>query len=95
MNVIDNLAAFYISMFNGGRVSLGFLFTIEVSKEVFLSTYKKFVNDKILIPIEELPEEKKKELIKECRSTGLKFSNQTLTNSARILHTLKFINENS
>jgi hypothetical protein len=46
-----------------------------------------------LTPIENLPEEIKMDLVRECRQTGLKFTNETLREAARVLHTLKFINQ--
>lgn len=87
--------AFYLMMYNAGTVSLLLLLDSVVPKEVFLSTYKTFVAEKVIPPIEELPKEEKLKLVDECRQTGLKFTNETLTNSARILYVLKYINDNA
>lgn len=95
MTITNDLVAFYLGMYNTGKVSLMLLFTTGVSKEVFLSAYKNFVNENILTPVEQLTTEKKIYLVAECKGTGLKFSDQTLTDAAKILHTIKFINENS
>lgn len=95
MTIQNNLVAFYLGMYNSGQVSLMLLLTTGVAKEVFLSTYKMFVLDKSITPIEKLPEDEKIKLVSECKETGINFTNSTLTDSARILHIIKFINENS
>jgi hypothetical protein len=95
MTIANDLVSFYLGLYNTGKVSLMLLFTTGVAKEVFLSTYRSFVNDEILVSIESLPTEEKLKLVSECRETGLNFSNETLINSAKILHTIKFINANS
>ncbi len=95
ISVENNLVAFYLGMLNNGTASLNLIISTGVSKDVFLYTYKKFINDKTFLPIEELPKEEKEILVKECIDTGLNFTNETLINSAKILHTIKFINENS
>lgn len=95
MTIANDLVSFYIGMYNTGKVSLMLLFTTGVSKDVFLTTYRSFIKEEILIPIEKLPNEEKLKLVSECKETGLNFSNETLTNSAKILHTIKFINANS
>lgn len=95
LTIENNLVGFYLSMYNAGTASLLLLIDTPVSKEVFLSTYKNFIKEKLIEPIEKLPEENKKELVKECRDTGLSFTNESLINSAKILHTIKFINDNS
>jgi hypothetical protein len=33
------------------------------------------------------------DLVRECRQTGIRFTNETLRQAARVLHTLKFINQ--
>ncbi len=95
MTVTNDLVAFYLGMYNSGQVSLTLLFSIGVAKDVFISTYKSFIKEGILTPVESLPTEEKVSLVSECKETGLNFSNQSLTDSAKILHTIKFINENS
>lgn len=95
MTVVNNLVAFYLGMYNTKSVSLMLLISTSVSIEVFLSIYKTFVAEKVIPPIEELPKEEKLKLVDECRQTGLKFTNETLTNSARILYVLKYINDNA
>jgi hypothetical protein len=37
------------------------------------------------------PESEKTDLVRECRATGIRFTNESLRQAARILHTLKFI----
>lgn len=95
ITVENNLVAFYLGMYNTGKITLGFLFTIGVSKEVFLATYKMLLKDGSLQPIEKLPEDEKKELVSECKTAELNFTNSTLIDAAKILHTIKFINANS
>ena len=91
----NNLSAFFLTMFNKDNSSLGFLIESYVPKYILLKTYQTLLKESELIPIENLMIEEKIKLADECRSTGLKFTNQSLTDAAKILHTIKFINENS
>jgi hypothetical protein len=86
------LASKFVSMYNRNKSMLDFFIESEVPKRVLLRTYELLVREN-LTRIENLPEEIKKELVRECRATGLKFTNETLRDAARILHTLKFINQ--
>lgn len=97
MYVNDTLCAFFVTMFNKCKddEAIKFFFEGAVPQDIFLSIYKTFIKENGLIPIEDLPKEKKIELTTECRKTGLNFTNETLTNACRILYTLNFINENS
>jgi hypothetical protein len=79
-------------MYNRNKSMLDFFIASEVPKRVLLRTYELLVRED-LTPIEKLPEEIKMDLVRECRATGLKFTNDSLRNAARILHTLKFINQ--
>ena len=94
VQVTNNLTVFFLDMFKKDTSTLPFLFESYVPKDVLLSTYKALVYDKSLVPIEYLPVEEKIKLVEQCKETGIKFDNRKLTSSARILHTLKFINEN-
>lgn len=62
-----------------------------VSKKVMLLIYYDLIKDEWLQLIEDLPKEKINEYRNECNDSGTVFSK----NTARILHTIKFINENS
>jgi len=89
--VIDlELAAKFTGMYRKHKDMLDFFIQSEVPKRVMLRTYDLLVKED-LTPIENLPEEVKKELVKECRKTNLIFTNDSLREAARILHTLKFI----
>ena len=83
------LSAKFVVMYKNGH--LDFLIESGVPKRILLRLYHLFLLEENLTPIEDLPEETKKELVKECRATGLKFTNKSLIEAARILHTLKFI----
>jgi hypothetical protein len=63
-----------------------------VHSRVLLRTYDLLIKED-LTPIEDLPEKLKMDLVRECRATVLKFTNESLRDAARILHTLKFINQ--
>lgn len=93
MSITFSLSAFYISMYNNKSASLILLSETVVAKEVMVSTYKKFVNEKLITPIENLMIEEKIKLWEECKSSGVDKSK--IVDAAKILHTLKFINENS
>lgn len=93
MMVIDNLSAFYTSMYNNKTASLILLAETKVANDVMVSTYKKFVTEEILTPIENLMIEEKIKLWEECKETGV--DKNKIVDAAKILHTIKFINENS
>jgi hypothetical protein len=86
------LASKFVAQYNRNKDMLDFFITSPVHSRVLLRTYDLLVKED-LIKIEDLPEEIKMDLVRECRGTGLKFTNETLRDAARILHTLKFINQ--
>jgi hypothetical protein len=86
------LASKFVGMYKRNKSMLDFFIESEVPKRVLLRTYDLLVREN-LTPIEDLSEEIKMELVKECRQTGIRFTNETLRDAARILHTLKFINQ--
>jgi hypothetical protein len=86
------LASKFVGMYNRNKSMLDFFIESEVPKRVLLRTYELLTNEG-LTKIEDLPKDIKMNLVKECRATGLRFTNDTLRNAARILHTLKFINQ--
>jgi hypothetical protein len=83
------LCPMFISQYNRGN--LDYLITSGVPKRVLLRVYDLMLVEENLTPIEKLPEEQKKSLATECRATGIKFSNESLREAARILHVIKFI----
>lgn len=85
------LSATFVSQYKKNKTSLEYLITSAVPKKILLRLYEYFLIEENLTPIEKLPEEAKKELVNECRATGLFFTNESLIKSAKILHTLKFI----
>jgi hypothetical protein len=84
------LASKFVGMYNRNKSMLDFFIENPVPKRVLLRTYELLVRED-LTPIEDLPEELKVDLVRECRGTGIRFTNETLRQAARILHTLKFI----
>ena len=93
-----DLAAFFVGVFNnnkGNKGCLEFLIESEVPKTVLIHTYNVFLKDEVLVPVELLTTEEKMKLVDKCRTTDLKFTNETLTDAARILYTINFINENT
>jgi tRNA nucleotidyltransferase/poly(A) polymerase len=86
------ISARFAAMYQREKGLLDYLIESAVPRKVLLRRYELLLMEN-LTPIENLPDEIKKELVRECRATGLKFTNETLRNAARILHTLKFINQ--
>ena len=61
-----------------------------VVKAVLVPMYRRFVSEG-LTPIENLSHENKMSLVNECRMTGEKYTNESLTDQCRILYLLKTI----
>lgn len=98
MKIDIDLAAFFVRLYNKNKRSkevLGFLVDSEVPKKVLLWAYNDFLSQEVFIPIELLLTDVKMILVDKCRETGLNFNNDRLTDAARILYTINFINENS
>lgn len=93
MTVDLNLLAFFASLYKKDKKNLDFLIESAVPKDVMSKVYEIMIRFYGLEPIENLEEEKKKELVSECRATGLFFTNKTLTEAAKTLHVIKFINQ--
>lgn len=93
MTIYDQLTVFFIEMIKRDETALGFVLTSVVPVKVFISMYKLFIKENGLIPIENLLVEDKMKLWNECKATGI--SKDKIVDAAKILHTLKFINENS
>lgn len=90
-----SLSAMYVTMYKSNKASLTNFLHSLVARQTMIKIYNLFVKEENVIPIEKLPKEDKELLVKECRDTGLKFTNATLIEASKILHTLKFINANS
>jgi sorbitol-specific phosphotransferase system component IIC len=95
MKTTIDLASFFVRMFNKNEKSLEFIIDGIVPKIILLGAYKDFTDQEILIPIELLEKNRKIELVAKCRETELKFNNERLTDAARILYTINFINGNT
>lgn len=98
MRINIELAAFFIGIYNKNKESktcLEFLVDAGVPKKILLDTYKDFLAQEALMPVELLIKEKQRELVGKCRETGLKFNNERLADAARILYTINFINQNT
>ena len=92
INVFENMTIFFASMNFKDKNVLAFLIESYVPKTTLLSTYKYLVHNGEITKIEELPIERKKELVNECRGIRIYFDNKKLIEAARILHTLNEIN---
>ena len=95
MNIQIELTSKFVEMSKVDNNGFCFVISAGVPKKILLKTYEIFVRDEIILPIEILNKEEKIKLVDKCRETGLKFTNQTLSDSERILHTLNLINENT
>ena len=63
----------------------------NVAKIILGEAYNEFTKHGEILPVEDLSEERKMELVAECKATGEAFTNDTLTNKCKILHVLKEI----
>lgn len=88
-----DLCPMFIGHYNKGY--LDYLITSVVPKIVLLKVYKLALREESLTPIENLSEDMKKSLVSECRATGIKFSNKSLIEAAKILHIVRFIKDKS
>lgn len=95
MIMINSLTAMYVTMYKENEKVLFHIIDSQASKTIMLQTYRMLINDGSLQSIEDIPVFDKIKLVDECRSTGIIFNNKNLTDASRILHTIKFINENS
>lgn len=95
MSINDNMTAFYAAGYLRDKKAFRCYSTMSVTKLTIIPTYFKMLRDYGLVPIEQLPVEQKKELVDEVNESGKFFTNETLTDAARMLHTLKFINANT
>ncbi|HEY9362140.1 MAG TPA: hypothetical protein VIQ00_02680 [Chitinophagaceae bacterium] len=93
MTVTQDLSIFFIGMYNKKKSTLNFLFEAYVPKHIFKREYEIMIRFYGLEPIENLNKERKKELVSECRATGIFFTNQTLIEAAKTLHVIQFLNE--
>jgi hypothetical protein len=84
------ISAKFAGMYQREKSMLDFLITSEVPRRVLLRRYQLLINEGT-IKIEDLPDDEKKKLVSQCRATGLRFTNESLRDAARILHTLKTI----
>lgn len=89
------MTAFYAAGYLRDRKAFRCYSTMAVPRITIIPTYYKFIKDYGLIPIEQLPVEEKKQLVDEVNESGKFFTNETLTDAARMLHALKFINANT
>lgn len=95
MTVTNTLTAMYVTMYKENTKVLFHIIDSQASKTVMLQSYRMLVNDGSMQPIENIPVIDKIKLVDECRATGMAFNNKNLTDSARILHAIKFINSNA
>jgi hypothetical protein len=96
MSIDFDLSAFFVGLYNKGEYNpLRYLIESNVPKSVMKRVYEIMVIDGLLMPIENIGTEIKIELVNECRATGIFFTNERLIDAAKILHTIKFINENT
>lgn len=91
ISIDQQLTAFFVSKYNEDKSTLKFCVDMEVPKITIGHTYKQFVKEELLIPIEKLPDEEKETLRQEL----IKLDIPVTKFSAKILHTIKFINNNS
>jgi len=88
MNVDESLTTLFVNDYL--RLKGKYIPDTIVAKRILLRMYTRFVSEG-LSPIENLSHEDKMSLVNECRMTGEKYTNETLTNQCRILYLLKTI----
>lgn len=91
ISINQQLTAFFVSRYNGDNSRLKFIVDGSVSKVSIVPIYNQFIKEKMLTPVERLSDEEKEEIRQEL----LKYDIPLTVISAKILHTIKFINENS
>ena len=88
MNVDESLTTLFVNDYL--RLKGKYIPDTIVAKRILLRMYTRFVSEG-LSPIENLSHEDKMSLVNECRMTGEKYTNETLTDQCRILYLLKTI----
>lgn len=91
MTINQQLTAFFVNKYNEDNSRLKYIVDYEVPKLSIIPIYKQFLKEEILVPIEKLNYEEKEILRQEL----LKHNIPVTQISAKILHTIKFINANS
>ena len=94
MNIEVSLCALFAKNYRENKsVGVTYIPDTIVAKIVMTKMYNQFVNDGLLVPIEFLPEEKKIELVDECRRVKDSFyTNESLRVQCRILHAINIVN---
>lgn len=94
MEVDTSLTALFVNFYNGMKKDgVTFIPNSEVAKIVMIGQYKRFIAQKLLIPIELLDIEDKRALADECRLMGIFYDNKTLIENCKILHVINLINQ--
>jgi hypothetical protein len=87
MTIYESLCGVYARMYKEDKI----IPWGTVARLAMISVYNKFVNDKSIIPIEELPEEEKKYLVAECNRSHPGHSNATLIEQCRMFHLTRIL----
>lgn len=106
MNIEDDLCVICVNFYNYTKEEgVTYIPDTAVAKYALLKKYYLFIQYGYLQRIEDIPTEEKIELTTECRNIEMKdrsgkterirFTNETLTDYCRILHVIKFINNNT
>ena len=97
MNINVDLCSLFVSFYKKKKeAGITFIPDTKVAKYVMIRTYNAFLKEGILTPIEFLSGEEKIKLTTECREMkNVSYSNESLITSCKILHLIKFINNNT
>lgn len=94
MSINQSLSVLFVGRYNDCKEKgVTHIPSTTVAKIVMLELYDKFINDGVVKPIEELTNEEKEKLVAECREVkNHNYTNETLTETSKILHLIKTIN---
>jgi len=86
MNIDESLSDLFIDFYKEMKwQKSNYIPDTAVAKRILLRMYAKFVSDG-LTPIENLSHENKMSLVNECRMTGEKYTNESLTDKCKIIY---------
>lgn len=97
MTINQSLSVVFVGMYNQ-RKEKGetYIPDFTVAKMTMTGLYNSFVRDGVLKPIEEISKEEKEKLVSECREVkNHNYTNETLTQTSKVLYLIKSINDYS
>lgn len=96
-SINHQLTVFFIKMYNKHKEKgVTSIPTFTVPRIILLPLYDRLVEDGSMLPLDLLPEEEKESLVRECREVrNVRYTDESLTVAAKILHLIRTINSHS